>query len=171
MCYKYKKIRSSAAEMHSLFTHFALIIGHKVDPQSVEWKLYLKLRKIMAIVFSKTIHRRSFELLAFLVKEHHELYIICFGRNSLKPKHHFMVHYPKMCFMIGSLQSISSMRYESFHKKFKNVANTTTCRINLLTTFAIKCEYQFANFLLNFDKLLYEPNFGKSEDISNISKI
>lgn len=130
------KLQCSSAEMQTFFLHFATIIGHKVNHGTKEWKLYIVLRDILEIIFAKTIVKRAHELSADLAHEHHESFLACFLGQTLKPKHHKTVHHPSVMFMIGPLAFISSMRYESYHKKFKNVARTTNCRINLLKTFA-----------------------------------
>lgn len=105
-------LRTSAEEMKTLVLNFASIIGHRVPHDCPEWKLYIVLREIVTIVTAKIIHCRTFELLANLVSEHHELYLQCFPYDTLKPKHHFMVHYPLIMRMIGSISLISSMRYK-----------------------------------------------------------
>lgn len=159
-----RKIRSSAAEMKLFLLHFSTIIGHKVHSLTSEWLLYIKLREIFDILSSKIIHNNSFELLNTLVQEHHELYLQCFPEDHLKPKHHNMVHYPRICTFAGPLDLISSMRFESFHKKFKNVIATTTSRKNLLTTFAKKLEYQFANFLINYQMAIPRIKSGLTKE-------
>lgn len=164
------KLKTSGEEMRVLLINFGLIIGHRVNRDCPEWRLYLVLREIVTIVTSKTVHRRSHEILKTLVSEHHELYLQCFKYDHLKPKHHLMVHYARILQMIGPIDLVSSMRYESFHKKFKNVANVITCRINLLTTFAKKMEYQNAKFLLNFEKPQNTPTFGKMYSVECLSQ-
>lgn len=159
-------LKMSGEEMKTFITNFSLIIGHRVDRNCPEWKLYIVLREICSIVTSKTVHVRSFELLESLVSEHHELYLQCFPYDTLKPKHHFMVHYPRILQLVGPVDLISSMRYESYHKKFKNVANVITCRVNLLTTFSKKIEFQIAKFLLNYEKPNYSANFGKMHAVN-----
>lgn len=138
---KSKKIRSSASEMHTLFVNFSLIIGHKINPELDEWKLYMNLRQIIDIVTSKVISKHTHELLENLVEEHHELYLKCFT-DTLKPKHRLLNHYARIMRITGPLIALSSMRFESFHKKFKNVSKSVTCRKHLLTTFAKKFEFQ-----------------------------
>lgn len=159
------KIKCSGAEMQRLIINFSTIVGHCIKHDSPEWRLYLVLREILTIVTAKTIHRRTHELLANLVSEHHQRYLLCFPGDTLKPKHHFMVHYPRILQRIGPLSTVSCMRYESYHKKFKNISKVISCRINLLKTFATKIEFQFANFLLRFTKTLDEPSFGKIETV------
>lgn len=158
------KLRTSGEEMKVLLINFGLIIGHRVDHDCPEWHLYIVLRQILSIVTSKTIHCRTYELLESLVSEHHELYLQCF-QDTLKPKHHFMVHYARILHMVGPTGLISSMRYESYHKKFKNVANVISCRKSLLTTFATKIEYQIANFFFNFKGLQNTPVFGRMSKV------
>lgn len=144
------KIKTSASEMLNLFTHFSLIVGDFFDSYDVpEWSIYIKLREIMSIIFEKTIHIQKFQLLKVLISEHHELYIDLIG--PLKPKHHFMVHYPRILQNVGPLAHISSIRFESFHKKFKHVAKNSQCRINLLHTFAVKFQIQISQLLANFE--------------------
>ncbi len=159
-------LKTSGEEMKVFLLNFSLIIGHRVDRNCPEWKLYIVLREICSIVTSKTVHCRSYELLATLVSEHHELYIKCFPYDTLKPKHHFMVHYPRILQMVGPVDLISSMRYEAYHKKFKNVAKVITCRINLLATFSRKAEYQIAKFLLNYEKPSHAHSFGKIQAVN-----
>lgn len=144
-----QKIKTSANEMLNLFTHFSLIVGNLFDSFDVpEWSIYIKLREIMTIVFGKTVHIQTFELLKVLISEHHELYVDLIG--PLKPKHHLMIHYPHILQNVGPLSHISSIRFESFHKKFKNVAKSSNCRKNLLHTFTVKFQLQISKFLQDF---------------------
>lgn len=158
------KIKASASEMSILFKYFANIIGHKIPKQNIEWIIYLSLKQIMGIVMSKTIHIKQHELLKELIYKHHVLYIECFG--PLKPKHHFMIHYPEISKSIGPISSLSAMRFESFHKNFKSVSKTISCRINMLTSLTTKYEYQVANLLLNFKSFHAELSSGPALKIN-----
>lgn len=108
------------------------------------------LRDILTIVLSKSIQPGAPELLKILIKEHHEIYIKCFHEN-LKPKFHFMLHYPCIISQIGPLPQTWSMGLEQKHKEFKKIGKVITCRINLIESFAIKEQLFCANFLLNND--------------------
>lgn len=160
-----EKIRCSGAEMETLFTNFATIIGHKVPHDADEWKVYIKMREIYSVLTAKVALPGAHQLLHNLIIEHHELFLMTFPEKHFKTKHHLMVHYPSIMHMIGLICRISSLRYEAYHKKFKNVSKVTACRINLLTTFARKIEYQFADLLLNFTTIECQPNFGPKEYI------
>lgn len=140
-----EKIKCSGAEMETLFLNFATIIGHKVPHDAGEWNVYIKMREVYSVLTAKVALPGAFQLLYNLISEHHELFLYNFPEKHFKPKHHFMLHYPNVNDMIGPICRISSLRYEAYHKKFKNVSRITACRINLLTTFARKIEYQFAD--------------------------
>lgn len=88
--------------------------------------------------------------------EHHDLYQSLFG-ETLKPKHHHMVHYPMVMKMVGPLKNIWSMRFEAKHRLSKLAANVTSTRVNISTTLAIKHQlklcYRFTN-KIGFSKSL-----------------
>jgi len=68
--------------------------------------------------------------LKYLISEHHDMYLSLF--NSLKPKHHFLLHYPNIILKTGPLIYLSCMRFEAKHKErnIKN-ANNVQSRKNL----------------------------------------
>lgn len=158
------RIKCSGAEMETFFINFATIIGHKVPHDADEWKVYIKSREIYAIIAAKVAVQGACQLLCDLVSEHHDLFLMCFPDKHFKTKHHLWLHYSDVMDEVGPVSRISSLRYEGYHKKFKNVSRITACRINLLTTFARKIEYQFADFLLNFESIECKPNFGPREN-------
>lgn len=148
MLIKYK-IQTSASEMYNLFMHLGLIIGDLFDIcEAPEWCIYISLREIISIAHQKVLHINQHEHLESLISEHHENYIKYFG--ALKPKHHFMTHYSRIQKTVGPLSQLSSIRFESFHRKFKNIAKHTQCRKNILQTFAIKYQMQLSNMMSDF---------------------
>lgn len=90
-----------------------------------------------------------------LIEEHHSLYIKNFG--ALKSKHHLMIHYPRIINEIGPLREIRSIRFEDKHHFLEKVGPNTHCRKNLLHTFAIKHQLNFANLVVNL-KFKYKTN-------------
>lgn len=160
------KIRVSASEMLVLFTHFALMIGDLVDPDIPEWRLYLLTREILAIILEKKMHRETPKLLRSLISEHHELFKKLFSKN-FTPKMHFALHYPNIMERIGPLCHVSSMRFESYHKIFKNVIKNINCRKNLLKSCLFKLRMRYANFFLDFQSFFdSELKTGKLSRIS-----
>ncbi|XP_031328618.1 uncharacterized protein LOC116159711 isoform X1 [Photinus pyralis] len=141
-----KHIFFSASEMSSFTKHFSLIIGDCIPKNNHLWEMYLVLLEIIEIVTSKVISANDSELLRTLIAEHHEIYIEFFG--PLKPKHHLMTHYPNLMHKIGPLIAVSSMRFESKHRQFKQTANSVSSRKNILYTLALKNQLRFCHRLL-----------------------
>lgn len=79
---------------------------------------------------------------------------------SLKPKHHFLAHYPLLISKIGPVRYLWSMRYEAFHKILKSTANSITSRKNILLTLAIKQQLRFSF------RILSESGFSNNIDFS-----
>jgi len=119
------------------------------DPDIPEWSLCLLTREILAIIVQKKIHRKTPKLLKSLISEHHELFKKLFIKNFI-PKMHFALHYPNIMEQIGPLCYVSSMRFESFHKIFKNVIKNINCRKNLLKSCLFKLRMSYAHFFMNF---------------------
>lgn len=158
---KNKHFKFTAVEMLVFMMHFPLIIGDLIPIKNEMWSFLILLREILSIVFADEIHPNYPILLKYLIEQHHILYIKFFG--ALKPKHHLMVHYPRIMELIGPLRSISSLRFESKHQFFKKVGMNTNCRKNLLLTLAIKHQLHFANMIVNYAPVFTFIKEGPSE--------
>lgn len=58
--------------------------------------------------------------------------------ETLKPKHHLMLHYPRIMRTVGPLRSLWSMRFEGKHRPLKQYAHAITSRVNLSYSIAVK---------------------------------
>ena len=70
-----------------------LIIGNLVPENDDYWNLFLYIRNIGEILNLRYLNRDCIILLKTLISEHHELYVKLL-EEALKPKHHFLLHYP-----------------------------------------------------------------------------
>ncbi|XP_066594928.1 uncharacterized protein [Prorops nasuta] len=131
----------SASEMLCLVRGFGLIIGDLVPVHNKAWKLWLLLREIISITFSPVISDGACKLLSNLIFEHNELYLQLFS-TTLKPKHHFLLHYSLVIKKYGPIKHISSLRYEAKHKDLKNISSAITSRLNASHSIAIKHQMQ-----------------------------
>jgi hypothetical protein len=107
---------------------------------------FLCLRQILDIVFASEVCEGQLVLLKTLVAEHHKDYVSLFSDN-LKPKHHFMLHYPRAIMYVGPLQWIWSMRFESKHGEAKKLAVVNcnfknTCK-SIAQKHQLKLSYRF----------------------------
>lgn len=115
-------VTMKASEMFCLVRNFALMVGDMVPAGDDVWSFYLCLLGILDLVFAQRISTKELILLKILISEHREEYLRLF-RDTLKPKHHFMLHYVRAIEFLGPLGLIWSMRFESKHGQAKKTAN------------------------------------------------
>ncbi|XP_071632320.1 uncharacterized protein [Temnothorax longispinosus] len=134
---KKKVIIMSSAEMHAFVTYFTLIVSDLIEPDDEVWEFYLLLYNIVHLIYKKEISLQEIKYLKYLVQKHHAMYMKLFN-TTLKPKHHFLIHYARLIASVGPLSHLSSIRFEAFHKISKTIANVVTSRKNIVHTLAIK---------------------------------
>ncbi|CAH1106834.1 unnamed protein product [Psylliodes chrysocephalus] len=166
---KNKHLRMSAAEMKCFILNAGLIFGDLIPEGNKFWRLYTLLRKILEIVLSDFVMPDMYVKLGELVREHHFLYKQLFG--NLKPKFHFMVHYPLVLKKCGPLGKISTIRYEAKHRNSKLSGNVVASRVNISYTLAIKHQLQLGNRLLRKSELCTDneiPTCQKNHRVHDI---
>lgn len=134
---KNERLRMSASEMLVFIQKAGLIFGYLVPDGDKHWKLFLILREIMSIVTAKFVQYEAYHYLKILIADHHSIYLNLFNK-PLKPKHHFMIHYPSVMKNIGPLALIWCMRFEAKHRELKQCANAVSSRVNITKTIALK---------------------------------
>lgn len=98
-------IRQSASEMLVLIRYFGLLIGDFVPDEEPVWILYITMPRILDILVSVSLEKDSCSLLKTLVGELNELYLK-YSKKFLKPKFHFMLHYPNFINKFGPISPI-----------------------------------------------------------------
>jgi len=97
------KLKFSATEMLCFVRYFGLMIGDLIPNEDDCWLLYIKLKSIVDIVTAPYVNIRSLNYLATLISEHHKMYLSAFPDMTLKPKHHYMLHYRQIMRNVGPL--------------------------------------------------------------------
>lgn len=98
------------------------------------------------------------KLLETLISEHHELYM-CLFQEPLKPKHHYLIHYPRIMMKMGPLKYVSCLRFEAKHKEIKQNAKLVTSRQNPPYTLSLKHQLGMTyRFMRNKD---FDNRFSK----------
>jgi hypothetical protein len=134
----------SASEMLNLVSYFGLLVGDLVPRNDKSWYLYSLLRTITSIVMSFHVKKSTADRLSVLIEAHHKTYLELFEGQHLKPKHHFLLHYPSKIRKVGPLRQLSSLRFEAFHKQFKTSAKNSCNTMNLPLTLATKWQIDLA---------------------------
>lgn len=131
------RFKTSASEMKTLVAYFGLIVGSIVNVNDPVWELYLLLRQILDKLLTHRIFPSNMELVSHLIEEFLERFTSV-TKSSLKPKFHFLVHYPKMFLKFGPLVQVWTMRFEAKHQVSKIAARASKNRINITKTLALR---------------------------------
>jgi hypothetical protein len=156
-------LRMSASESLCFITTFRFYVGHLIPIDNPDYILYLKLLELIKIIFSKSILKLSVEKLPYLISDFIKMYISLY--NDMKPKFHFLTHYPRVISESGPPMHFSSLRFESKHSELKKISNNIKTRVNLPRSLAIR--YQ----LKTSDRLLRNIGFQNSDNHSKLFKI
>lgn len=158
------------SEMKLLLENLGFMIGDLVPERHKAWKLYLTLREIHCLLLKTCITKDTIQLLKSLITKHHRLYLeIC--KESLKPKFHFLTHYPMVIEKLGSIYAVSCLRFEARHKEFKEYGRVARSRKNICYTLAIRNQLQFAHRLLMKKGFQDQIMFGSNILRENISQM
>lgn len=108
-----------AAEMWCFTRYLSVAIGNLVHVDNQFWLMYLKLREIMDILFAPQIQSQELELLKIIICEYLQIRNSLFPTQSMKNKHHHLIHYPRLIAILGLVKSswlsfnvTKSIRYE-----------------------------------------------------------
>ncbi|KAJ1521818.1 hypothetical protein ONE63_003453 [Megalurothrips usitatus] len=153
------KLKMNGCETILFVKFFALLVGDRVLHDDPYWKLYLKLRELMDICFSKVVHEISCITLETVVDELNKMYVAV-TKDNLKPKFHFLVHYPRIVKECGPLEGMSTKRLESNHRSLAIPAKATTSRTNPVKTMAIKNQLNLCYRFMCGESLLKAPVVG-----------
>ena len=131
-----------ASQMKCLALYFPLIMSDLVDENSEVWELFLLLLDVFKMVMAPYISKGGTHVLRALIKDHHHHFLHLFQSRHLIPKHHNMVHYPRLIQMLGPLGQYSSLRKEGKHKPFKRWARACNNYKNITKTVAERHQQQ-----------------------------
>ena len=137
ICRTESKVKQSASQIITLSHEFPLIIGDKVPETDPHWKLFLLLLKICSIAVAPSCTYDGIAYLEIIIEEYLCTFRELYPLIPLRPKDHYLIHYPSQMRKFGPLIHSWTMRQESklsFAKRtsrysnFKNVANTVARR-------------------------------------------
>jgi len=144
----------SASEMLFLINNLCLLIDNLIPMRNKFWKLYLLLREIVCIATLDHLTSNTHRLLEISIMKYLKLHIDLLG-NYLKPKHHNLVHYPRMIEKYGPLKNLSCMRFQAKHKQViayskimssqKNIAYSLALKHQLKLCYRFVCNEGFGN--------------------------
>ena len=158
-------IKLYAAEMYIFYKYFGLLLGDKIPKDDQCYRLYIVLNEIIKIITCKYYNVNFPDYLEILIEEYLYLRRQLFPHSPAKFKHHNLIHYPHVMRLMGPLSGLSSIRFEAKHQQGKKTSKTTSCRVNICRTIAIKHQlilsHRFLsavpNIILDFGPFLNTP--------------
>lgn len=147
-------LKMTAREMMSFIHLFSLMVGDLVPEDDHVWLFFLDLLEIIDILLSYEISHASAIRLKFLIERHHKNYTRFFD-DTLKPKHHLMLHYYNIILQSGLPRYYWAFRFEAKHREPKAYARNITSRRNICVSIAKKYQLNFANYLFQPEKPTY----------------
>lgn len=163
---KNNKLRLTASEVLTLVRYFGLLVGDLIPINEPIWEMYIILRRVLDVLLSKTTDIDTADSLGFLISELNDLYLL-HTKDTLKPKFHFLLHYPLMMRKFGPVTNLWSMRFEAKHRPSKMAAKSSCNRRNICKTLAIKHQLQL-NRLFLAGKLKPLLKLGKKKTVTRI---
>lgn len=131
------KLGGHAVQNWCLVRLLPILIGARVasaiDPV---WQLTLLLREIVELVCAPEITLPQVACLRVKIEEYLEQRVSLFPDKPVRPKHHYLAHYPRLILQFGPLIRVWTMRFESKHSYFKKCARYSQNFINICHTFA-----------------------------------
>lgn len=135
---KNKRLKMSATEMLFFTRYLSVIIGDLVPVNHTIWPLYIALREVVDIITSPIMTKSRISVLEKKITELNKLYVEY--AEHLRPKCHFMVHYPTIIKQNGPVIKFACMRNESKHREIKACIQNPSSHTNVLTT--VSTRYQ-----------------------------
>lgn len=128
----------------------------------------------MSSIVRPIYNNKLCEKLEKLIHEHHTLYLKLSNEN-LKPKHHNLLHYPRIMLKFGPLKHFATIRFEAKHRDVTTVAKNNRSRLNPAHSIALKIQLnQCSRFLAEdgfTDRLITAPKeMTKLTDLNDYTK-
>ena len=140
-------IGGNGHENWTLLRLLPLIIGEVVPENDSAWSVILELKDIVEILVSSSFTEESLSYLEAKIFEHRKLLIEVFPDVKLKPKHHFLEHYPGLIRCFGPVVDFWTFRFEAKHSFFKKAARDLNNFKNIVLSLANKHQLMLAYFL------------------------
>ena len=163
----------TASQMWCLICYLPLMIGDKVPEGHEYFELILLLLECMDVIFCQEVTTEETIFLKHLIKDHHDHFMEMFPGRNLKPKHHFMTHYPHQMRMLGPLVHFWTMRFEAKHRFFKRLGHIVCNYRNILKTLCYRQQMYLCYNLLSGKELAerdVEVGPGSSELLTSLEQ-
>lgn len=128
-----KNLGQNASQAKCLMLHLPFILFKFQAALKPIWLAVQSMLQIIQILLSAEMDETDLKRLSELITTHHECFQLYF-QIPLKPKHHFLLHYPSIIKAMGPVVKFWAMRMEAKHQFFKQIVSKTKCFVNIKKT-------------------------------------
>ena len=114
-------------ENHTLL-RLSVFIGSRV-PEDKIWAILKELKDIVRLAVSHSFTDNTIQYMASKIVDHRQLLQEVFPNLRLRPKHHYLEHYPSLIKCFGPLVHLWTMRFEGKHKVLRRLFVTLTTKM------------------------------------------
>lgn len=136
-----RSLGQNAAQSLCLFRHLPFILHQYRNNSHLKeiWVCVTSLLKVVEIMHSYKLNDKHIQILKIEISTHLSSIKIHF-KVHLRPKHHFMLHYPLQIQTMGPIVYLSMYRFESKHQQIKRFIGDNRNFRNINKTLAIKTQ-------------------------------
>lgn len=129
-----RTIGGNGHENSTLLRLLPLMVGSKVPEGDEAWAILMDLKEIVQLVLSPSFTEESIHYMQTKISDHRQVLKAVFPDFKLRPKHHYIEHYPELTKRFGPLVHLWTMRFEGKHRFFTRVMHDTQNFKNVLKT-------------------------------------
>ena len=134
-----KGISGHAVQVWCFLRMLPLLIGDKItNTNDPVWRLLLSLRLVVEFVCKISYSMSDIVQMNEIIEEYLILRNEVFPNATLKPKHHYLAHYPQLTIQCGPLIRLWTLRFESKHSFFKKCIRSSGNFINVTQSLSEK---------------------------------
>jgi len=142
------KFKMSSREMQTFIHFFPLLIGDLVPENNQIWLFLVNFIEMIDLLLLPKFNNQIILNLEKHITYHNNKYTELF-QDSLKPKHHLIIHYCNIIKKSGPLKYLWSYRFESKHRQLKTFTKNITSRVHIPISLGIKYSINFSDYILN----------------------
>ncbi len=143
-------IGGNGHENWALLRLLPLMIGFDIPENDPSWEILMLLKDILELVTSFRFTEETIDFLGDKISEHRGLLLTAFPHFALRPKHHYIEHYPQLIRTYGPLRDVWTIRFEGKHKFFKQIIRDTKNFKNVPQTLAVRHQRMMAYHMDSF---------------------
>ncbi|XP_065644544.1 uncharacterized protein LOC136075407 isoform X1 [Hydra vulgaris] len=133
-----------AVQWWALLKYLPMAVGKIVPLKNKNWKFLLHLSHLIDLIFAPCFTHEMIVYMKHVISDHLFMFnkLYCNNEVRLHPKHHFLVHLPKIITKSGPLVGMSCMPYKLKNSFFKRISHIVCNFTNICHTLAHRHQQQ-----------------------------